>query len=69
MFENQPLLCLVVCLFEFLTPFTLGGHNFLISNLFLTIVNVSDPSRGGVQVLFKDQKQWSSPLASSCPNA
>ncbi len=27
--------------FEFLTPFTLGGHNFLISNPFSTIVNVS----------------------------
>jgi hypothetical protein len=32
--------------FQFLTPFTLGGHNFVISNLFLTIVSVLDVPRG-----------------------
>jgi hypothetical protein len=37
--------------FEFLTPFTLGGCNFLISNQFSTIVIVSDAPRRGVQVL------------------
>jgi hypothetical protein len=37
---------------EFLTPFTLGGHNFIISNLFSTIVNESNALKGGVQVLF-----------------
>ncbi len=31
-----------MCFFEFLTPFTLGGHNFLISNPFLTILIVLD---------------------------
>jgi hypothetical protein len=34
---------------EFLTPFTLVGHNFLISNLFSTILNVLDAARGGLQ--------------------
>jgi hypothetical protein len=38
--------------FEFLTLFTLGGDNFLISNLFSTIVSMSDAPRGGVQILF-----------------
>ncbi len=38
--------------------FYFGGHNFLISNPFSTIVNVSDVSRGGVQILFAHQKQW-----------
>jgi hypothetical protein len=38
---------------------------FLISNLFWTIVNVWDASRGGVQVLFGHQNQWS-PLVGSC---
>ncbi len=48
---------------EFLTPFTLGDHNFLISNLFLTILSVLDAQRGGLQVLFGHQKQKSLPLA------
>jgi len=39
----------VVCCFEFLTPLTLGGHNFLISNPFLTIFYALDAPRGGVQ--------------------
>jgi hypothetical protein len=43
----------VVSFVEFLTPFTLGGCNFPIFNLFLTIVGVLDPPRGGVQVLFE----------------
>jgi hypothetical protein len=38
--------------FEFLTPFTLGGHNFLISHPFLTILDVLDAPREGLQVLF-----------------
>ncbi len=33
---------------QFLTPFTLEGCNFLIFNLFLTIVSLSDAPRGGV---------------------
>jgi hypothetical protein len=53
--------------FEFLTPFTLWGRTFLISNLFSTIVDVSDASRGGVQVLFGHQKQQSRPLGSGLP--
>jgi hypothetical protein len=36
--------------FEFLTPFTLRGYNFLISNPFFTIVNLSDAPRRGVQI-------------------
>ncbi len=47
---------------EFLTPFTLVGHNFLISNLFSTILNVLDAPRGGLQVCFAHQKQQSPPL-------
>jgi hypothetical protein len=43
--------------FNFLTLFTLGGYNFLISNLFLTIVSVSNAPKGRVQVLFGHQKQ------------
>jgi len=55
----------MVCFFEFLTPFTLGGHNFLISNPFSTIVSVFDAPRGGIQVLCGHQKQWSLPLGSN----
>jgi hypothetical protein len=49
--------------FEILTPFTLEGHNFLISNLFSTILSVLDAPRGGLQVLFGHQKQQILPLA------
>jgi hypothetical protein len=41
--------------FEFLTPFTLGDHNFLISNPFSTILIVLDAPRGGLQVWFGHQ--------------
>jgi hypothetical protein len=37
--------------FEFLTPFTLEDHNFLIFNLFFMILSVLDATRGGLQVL------------------
>ncbi len=53
--------------FEFLTPSTLGGCNFLNSNPFLMISNAPDASIGGVQVLFGLQKQWSPPLGSGLP--
>jgi hypothetical protein len=49
--------------FEFLTPFTLGDPNFLISNPFWTILIVLDAPRGGLQVLFKHQNQQNPPLA------
>jgi hypothetical protein len=42
----------MVLIFEFLTPFSLGGHNFLIFNLFLMIFNVLDVPRGGLQGWF-----------------
>jgi len=48
---------------EFLTPFTLGGHNFLISDMFSTILSVLDAPKGGLQVFFAHQKQQSPPLA------
>jgi hypothetical protein len=51
--------------FEFLTPFTLGGCNFLFSNPFSTIVLVWDAPRGGIQVLLGHHKQQSPPLGSS----
>jgi hypothetical protein len=38
--------------FLVLDPFYFEGRNFLISNPFLTIVSVSDASRGEVQILF-----------------
>jgi hypothetical protein len=38
---------------EFLTPFTLKDHNFLISNIFSTILSALDVPRGGLQVLFE----------------
>jgi hypothetical protein len=47
--------------------FTLGGHKFLIFNPFLMILSVSDVSRGGAQVMFGHQKQWSPPLGSGLP--
>jgi hypothetical protein len=46
----------VVCCFEFLTP-TLGGHNFFISNPFLTIFNTTDVPRGEVEHLLGQQKE------------
>jgi hypothetical protein len=49
--------------FEFLTPFTLGDHNFLIFNPFFTILIVLDAPRGGLQVLFGQQNQQNPPLA------
>jgi hypothetical protein len=36
--------------FEYLTPITLGAHNFLILNLFSTIFSVLDAPRGGLEV-------------------
>jgi len=44
-----------------------GGHNFLISNPFSIIVNVSDVPRGGFQGFFGQQKQQSPPLESGLP--
>ncbi len=41
----------VVSCFEFLTPPTLGGHNFLIFNLFVTIFSALYVPRGGAQPL------------------
>jgi hypothetical protein len=38
--------------------YTLGGLNFLIPNLFSTIVSVRDAPKEEVQVLFGHQKQW-----------
>jgi hypothetical protein len=48
--------------FEFLTPFTLGDHNFLISNPFFTILIVLDAPRARPQVLFGQQNQQNPPL-------
>jgi hypothetical protein len=38
---------------EFLTPFTLKYHNFLISHLFFTILSALDAPSGGLQVLLE----------------
>jgi hypothetical protein len=39
--------------FQFLTPFTLKDHNFLISNLFSTIISALDAPKGRLQVLLE----------------
>ncbi len=46
---------------EFLTPSTLGSHNFLNFIQFLTIFNAPKALVGGVQVFFRHQRQWSPP--------
>jgi hypothetical protein len=46
--------------FEFFTPSTLKGHNFL-NFLFLMIFSVPNVLIKRVQVLFKHQKQWTPP--------
>jgi hypothetical protein len=45
-----------VFFFFFFDLLHFGGYNFLISNLFLTIVSVSNAPKRGVQVLFGHQK-------------
>jgi hypothetical protein len=47
--------------FEFLTLLFLKGYNFLILIPFLIILSALDSPIGGVQILFKHQKQWSLP--------
>ncbi len=53
--------------FEFVTPFTLRGYNFFISNLFLTIIFVSDVPRAGVQVCLDNKNNRALPLYPGCP--
>jgi len=53
--------------FEFLNPSTLRGHNFFNSIMFLKILNALNTLIGGVQVLFKHQKQWNPPLGCGMP--
>ncbi len=53
----------MVCFFEFLTPSILKGYNFFNSIPFLTIFGALDALIGGFQVLFKQQKYLSPPLA------
>ncbi len=57
----------MVCFFEFLTPFTLGGHNFLISNLFSMIVSVSNVPRGGFKFCLDTRNNGALPLDPACP--
>jgi hypothetical protein len=54
-------------IFEFLTPFILGCHNFFTFILFLMIFRAQEAPIGGVQVLFIHKKQWIAPLRSSMP--
>jgi hypothetical protein len=49
-----------------LDPSILKGHNLFNSIPFLTIFNAVDAPIGGVQVLFRCQKQWSPPLDPAC---
>jgi hypothetical protein len=53
--------------FQFMTLFTLRGHNFLNFISFLTIFNAPDASIGEAQLLFAHQKQQSLPLLSGLP--
>jgi len=53
----------MVFFFGVFYPLYFGGHDFFISNMFWTIFNVLDAPRGGLQVLFRHQKQQNPPLA------
>jgi hypothetical protein len=52
----------MVCFFEVLTPSTLVGINFLNSNPFLMIYNVSSVPIGGVQVCLDTKNNRALPL-------
>jgi hypothetical protein len=47
--------------------FTLQGHNFLASNLFLTIVRVSNASREGFKFCLETRNNGALPLDLTCP--
>jgi hypothetical protein len=69
-FGNQILKCLVICFLKLLTPFIWGGGggcNFIIYYIFFRIFSVSDAPKGGIQVLFRHQKNWSLPLDLAYP--
>jgi hypothetical protein len=51
--------------FEFLTPYTLKGHNFLNSIPFFMIFSALNAPTRKVQVLFRHEKKWTPPLGSS----
>jgi len=53
----------VVCFFDLYFE----GCNFLIPNMFWTIVSVSDAPRGEVQVLFGHKNKGALPLGLACP--
>ncbi len=53
--------------FEFLTFFTLRGHNFLNSIMFLMIFIAPYAQIRGIRVLLGCQKQWSPPLGFGLP--
>jgi hypothetical protein len=53
----------VVCFFEFLTLFSLGGNNFLKSILFWMIFSAPKAPIGGLQVMFKNDGAFSLDLA------
>jgi len=48
--------------FQFLTPSTLRGCNFFISNPFFKTFSGLDTPKEGIQVLFGHQKQGNPPL-------
>ncbi len=57
----------MVCFFEFLTPFNLGGYNFFNSIPFSMIFNVSDTPIGGLQVLLDTKNNGTLPLNLAYP--
>jgi len=50
--------------FEFFDPSILRGHNFINSIPFYTMFCALNMLIGGIQVLFRHQKQWIPPLRS-----
>ncbi len=59
--------CLVVCFFEFLTPFTLGAITFSILIHFWQLSVCQMQQEEGFKFWFRRQKQWSAPLGSGLP--
>jgi len=53
--------------FEFLTPSTLGGCNFLNSNPFFTIFSVPDVQIGEFKFYLDSRNNGALPLEPACP--
>ncbi len=56
----------MICFFEFLTPSTLKGHNFLNSIYFLTIFSPLDAPIRRIQVFLRHKNNGTFPLDLAC---